>query len=214
MSAGLDGWKVLDLASGLLWVGTYALVVRRAFLDRASGVPLLALAATFTWELVYTVVHPTPTLPRWMVPAWLSVDAAILYQYLRYGLAERWGHERAWFLARTAAALVAAFALVHTATRDLRDRDGIWSAFGVNAVLSLAFVSMAERRTDVRGQSMYIATGKLAGSALAIPHAHALHPSLASLHACMAVMLSADVVYVGLLHRRCRALGIAPWRRV
>jgi hypothetical protein len=73
---------------------------------------------------------------------------------------------------------------------------------------------MLERRRDVRGQSMYIAMSKLLGSAIAMPHAYALHESLRSLRAFMAVTFVCDVVYAVLLYRQCRAQGIRPWGRL
>jgi hypothetical protein len=203
-----------DLASGFLWAVTYVLVIRRGSLDRTSGMPLAALASALAWELIHAVVRPTPVLPRFVVPVWLAIDAGIVHQYLRYGSDERPRTAEAWFYARFAAALAGAFALEYAVILDWGDRDGAYSGFAVNVIMSLAFIAMLERRRDVRGQSMYIALGKLAGSAIAIPHAYVLHGALWSLRAFMAATLIGDVGYAVLLHRRCRAQGIRPWARL
>lgn len=203
-----------DLAGGALWALTYLLLVRRAFLDRTCGVPLPALAAAVTWELIYGVVRPTPGLPPLVVPAWLALDALIVAQYLRYGAAERGDAARAWFFVRVGAALAVAFVVQHACIVDWGDRDGVYSGFAVNVVMSLSFLARLDRRADVRGQSLYIALGKLLGTAVTIPHAYALHGELGSLRAFMAVTLAGDVAYAVLLARRCRAQGIRPWARL
>jgi hypothetical protein len=213
----VDPFRVLDLTGCSLWAATYLLVIRRGSLDRASGVPLLAVASNVAWELIYTVARRTPALPVFVVPAWFLVDAAILHQYLRYGDARRRRPAEATatrFYARVAAAVAVAFALEYAVILDLADRDGICSGFAVNVVCSLAFVAMIERRRDARGQSMYIALAKLVGTAIMIPHAYALHGALWSIRAFMGVTLLGDVAYAALLHRQLRAEGIRPWGRL
>jgi hypothetical protein len=206
VSAGLAPLRALDLTGCFLWAVTYVLVLRRGALDRASGVPLLGVAANVAWELIYTVARRTPALPIFVVPAWLAIDAAILHQHLRYGPARSY--------LKVAAVVMVAFALEYAVVLDWADRDGVCSGFAVNVVFSLAFIAMIERRRDVGGQSMYIALGKLVGSAIMIPHAYALHGALWSLRAFMAVTLLGDVTYAALLHRRLRAQGIRPWGRL
>jgi hypothetical protein len=215
LSAHVDLYRSTDIASGALWAVAYLLIIRRGFLDRICGAPLLALVSAITWELIFAVVRPTPGLPPFVVPAWLAIDACILYQYLRYGAAERARPAaRAMFYAGFAAALAGAFALEYTLILTFGDRDGVYSGFAVNVVMSLAFIAMLRRRRGVRGQSMYIAASKLSGSAIAIPHAFALHGSLLSLRALMGMTLLSDVVYAALLDRRCREQGIRPWARL
>lgn len=205
MIAGIDPFQATDVASGILWSATYLLILRRGFLDRTSGVPLLALAAAITWELIFAVVRPTPTLPPFVVPVWLAIDSCLLYQHLRHDSPVR---------AVSLAALAAAFALQYAVVVDLGDVDGVWSGFAVNVVMSLAFLAMLERRRSARGQSMYIAIGKMVGSAITIPHAYALHGSLWSLRAFMGVTLVGDVAYAVLLARQCRGERIRPWARL
>jgi hypothetical protein len=213
----LDPFTLADVASGLLWSVAYLLILRRGFLDRAPGTPLAALAPAITWEILYGIVHPTPDLPAFVVPMWLAIDAAIVYQYLRYGLAEQRRARpisAARFHARFALAMALALGIEHAVIRAIGDRDGVWSGFAVNVIMSLAFLDMLARRRDVRGQSVYIALAKLAGTAVTIPHALALHGDLGSLRAFMAASVVADVAYVVLMARQCRAQGIRPWARV
>jgi hypothetical protein len=217
LSACADVFRATDLASSILWSATYVLILRRGFLDKTSGVPLLALASAITWELIFAVVRPTPGLPPFVVPVWFVLDAGIVYQYLLYGSAPRpragW-NACATFYATFTAALAGAFGLEYAIVLDWGDRDGVYSGFAVNVVMSLAFLAMLARRRDVRGQSMYIALGKLTGTAITIPHAYALHGALASLRVFMGVSFLGDVAYAVLLDRRCRPQGFRPWARL
>lgn len=200
----VDLFHGMDAASGVCWAVAYLLIIRRGFLDRACGVPLLALAAAINWELIYAVVQPTPDLPAIVVPTWLAIDAVIVYLYLRYS---EDGQSRA----RFAAVMAAAFAVEYSFILDFGDHDGVYSGFAVNVVMSVAFIAILERRRDVRGQSMYIALAKMAGTLVTIPHAYALHGSMWSLRVLMVITVVCDVVYAVLLGRRLRALGMRPW---
>jgi hypothetical protein len=203
------------VVAAVLWCATYLLVLRRSALDQVSGMPLPALATAFAWETIYGVVRPTPGLPPLVVPAWLSIDTLLLVQYFRYGAAARRASRRAvaWFAGCTGAALLVALALEYGCIIDTHDRDGVVSGFAVNVVMSLAFLAMLARRPDLRGQSLSIALAKLVGTVATIPHALALHGALLSLRTFVVVTVVADVAYLVLLDRACRARGIRPWTR-
>jgi hypothetical protein len=209
--------RVLDVAQGALWALTYVLILRRGFLDKTCGMPLTGLVLASTWEVIFGVLRPTPGLPAFVVLTWLAIDACIVYQYLRYGpvdLQREGRRATAWFYARFAAVWAGALWLEHAFVLDWGDADGAYLGFFVNALMSLSFITMLERRRDVRGQSMYIAMSKLLGSVVAIPQAYVLYGSLRSLRAFMVVMSACDVAYAVLLYRQCRAQGIRPWGRL
>lgn len=197
--------RASDLACFALWAATYLLILRRGFLDRASGMPLGALAPAIAWEAIFGVLRPTRDLPPFAVPAWFALDALLLVQFFRHGLARQRGRAGAgWFVARTAAVLAGAFAIEYAATLDAHDADGVVSGFAVNVVMSLAFLAMLERREDLRGQSMGVALTKLGGTAATVPHALAMHGALRSLRTFMVLSLACDVAYAVLLHRAFR----------
>ena len=196
------------VASSTLWAVTYLLILRRGFLDKASGVPLPALAFAITWEFLFPVLDPTPTLPRAVTPTWFALDTCILYQALTY----RRGNNRS--PRCIAVALLGAFAINGALVIAIDDRDGVTSGFAVNAVMSVAFLAAALRRRDVRGQSMGIAIAKLMGSAIALPPASRLHGEVWALRLFMATTVVADVLYAAVLSRRLRSGGLNPWTRV
>lgn len=198
-----------DAIGAALWVTAYLLMLRRGILDRAAGVPLLALAPAIAWELIYAVVWPTRALPPVVVPLWLIVDASLVWLYLRFGAGDR---RPLRFALAFALALALELALIH----DTADRDGVCSGFAVNVVMSLSFLALLDERgaRGVLGQSVYVALAKLLGTALTMPHALALHGDRWSLRVFVAVTLIADTAYLALLARRSRKLGLDPLRRL
>jgi hypothetical protein len=208
--------RAADVLGGALWCATYILILRRSRIDQAPGIPLAALAPAFAWETIFGVLRPTHALPPAVVPAWLFLDALLLGLYLRHGVASQRarGGAAAGVVARTAASVLCAGALEWAYVIGAKDRDGATSGFAVNAVMSLAFVDMLHRRRDIRGQSMYVAVAKLAGSAATIPHAIILHGASPSLRVFIALSLLCDAAYAVFLHRACRAVGVHPWSRL
>jgi hypothetical protein len=205
----------LQLAAGVLWTLAYALIIRRAALDRAPGMPMTAMCINIAWETYYSFVSPHPPPQRYVDWAWLLLDVVIVAQFLRYGRGE---HERAlprWtFLPVLGFTLAMAFWGVAAAEHDLHDRDGMYSAFGDDMLMSLLFLRMLFRRRDVRGQSLYIALAKLVGSACVCVVGYHEHPERQLLCVFYAGLLVFDVAYALLLARRSRQLGLNPWRRM
>ena len=172
LMGSLDAFVATDLASGALWAATYLLILRRGARDRTSGVPLPALASAFAWELLYGVVHPTAKLPPLVVPAWLLLDAGILYQFLRYRTAAWTRRARAWQCAGVArGGPRGAGARARARRRRGRPRRRSGPASPSTPSCRPRSSPGSPAAADVGGQSMYIAMAKLAGSAVVVPHA-------------------------------------------
>jgi hypothetical protein len=111
-------------------------------------------------------------------------------------------------------------ALIYYVSIDTGDRLGMHAAWGANLMMSVMFLSMLERRKDLRGQSFCVALTKCLGTAsvavgqLQYPIENFPRP----LHAILAIAIfAADLTYVVLLYRRMRALDMQPlnpWRDV
>jgi hypothetical protein len=78
-------FDILLVGSGVLWTITYLLIIRRGFLDRTYGMPLVALCANLSWEFIFSFLFPHGPLQRPVNVVWFSLDLIILYQLLRYG---------------------------------------------------------------------------------------------------------------------------------
>lgn len=47
-------FDTLMLGSGAFWTLTYVLMIRRGFVDRTYGMPLVALGANVSWEFIFS----------------------------------------------------------------------------------------------------------------------------------------------------------------
>ncbi len=155
------------VGSGVLWTLAYLLMIRRGFLDRTYGMPLVALCANLSWELIFAFVYPHDLPQRAVNVVWFSFDLVILLQLLVYGPREFADLSRRAFYAVFALALATSFGAVLAVTLELDDFDGAYSAFGQNLMMSVLFLAMLYARRSLRGQSVSIALLKMGGTALA-----------------------------------------------
>ncbi len=160
-------FDAIMVGSGALWTLAYLLIIRQGFLDRTYGMPLAAICANLSWELIFAFVYPHDLPQRAVNVVWFSFDLVILVQLLLYGPREFSGLPRRLFYAAFALALATAFGAVLTITLQFGDFDGAYSAFGQNLMMSVLFVTMLHTRGSLRGQSVSIAALKMGGTALA-----------------------------------------------
>jgi hypothetical protein len=160
-------FDILLVGSGVLWTITYLLIIRRGFLDRTYGMPLVALCANLSWEFIFSFLFPHGPLQRPVNVVWFSLDLIILYQLLRYGPREFARLSKKLFYAIVALGLCMAFLAVLFITLEFEDFDGAYSAFAQNLMMSVLFIAMLYSRGSLRGQSLSIALGKTGGTTLA-----------------------------------------------
>ena len=155
------------LGSGVFWTLTYVLMIRRGFLDKTYGMPLVALCANVSWECIFSFVHPHGPVQRPVNIVWFLLDLIILFQLLKYGPREFTGLSKGAFYTMFGLALVTSFCTVLFVTYESGDWDGAYSAFGQNLLMSVLFITMLYARRSLRGQSVPIAISKMLGTALA-----------------------------------------------
>jgi hypothetical protein len=164
----LTAWFNLIGAAGCVcWVVAYILIVRRSHIDRANGLPMIAVALNFSWEILASFVFPNPvTLWHVFDRAWLAVDVIIVYQTLRYGAVfQRIPEIRRYFHVIFFAVFALGFIGQYTFVADYPDRLGLVVAFMINLVMSVMFVFMwFDRRPDRRGISVGGAWFKMLGT--------------------------------------------------
>lgn len=160
-------FDTLMLGSGAFWTLTYLLIIRRGFLDRTYGMPLVALCANISWEFIFSFLYPHGPVQRPVNIVWFSLDLVILFQMLRYGPSEFGGLSKRAFYAMFGLALATSFCAVLSVTYEFDDWDGAYSAFGQNLLMSVLFWAMLRVRGSPRGQSVSIALSKMLGTGLA-----------------------------------------------
>ena len=199
----------------LAWAVAYLLIIKRGFQDKSCGMPMIALCFNFSWELIFGYIEPDAPPQDTVNQVWLLVDAVIVYQYLRYGQRRLPKGAPTWMFAPSFfVSLLLAFGMVMTFTIQFEDFGGPWSGWSMNFAMSGLFIWWVLERDDVDGQSIYIALSKLVGT-LGIDLAqHQLTPHDVFLQFLYGGILLLDTVYLVLLYRKMRRLGISPWRRL
>jgi hypothetical protein len=160
-------FDALMLGSGAFWTFTYALMIRRGFLDKTYGMPLVALCANISWEFIFSFLYPHGPVQRPVNIVWFSLDLVILFQLLRYGPREFDDLSKRVFYAMFGMALATSFCAVLSVTYEFDDWDGAYSAFGQNLLMAVLFLAMLRARGSLRGQSVFIALSKMLGTGLA-----------------------------------------------
>lgn len=209
---------LLMLGGGFFWSLTYILIIRRGFLDRTYGMPMVGLCANLAWEFIFTLVLPHVKPYIYTNWAWLLLDIVIFAQFVKFGRSEFPNPSTMRFCLMVLATLIVSFCAVLFISIEFDDTyHGAYAAFGSNLMMSILFVTMLSRRNRVRGQSIYIAISKMLGSVLvslafllSTPdrfEGSVLLPFLS------AAILIFDLVYTVMVYQKCRKEGISPLKR-
>lgn len=157
----------LAIGTGICWTLAYLLIIRVGLRERTYGMPIAAFAANLSWEFIYAFVRPSHGVQHAINVVWFLFDCAIGYTIVRFGPNEFPYLPRRVFYGCFIALLVFAYPAVNLVGTQFDAGDGVFSAFGMNLMMSALFISMFTARPAGRGQSAGIATAKLAGTAFA-----------------------------------------------
>jgi hypothetical protein len=154
------------MIGGLFWSATYILIIRRGFKDKTFGMPIAALCANISWEMIFAFVLPHDAPQIYVNYIWFSLDVVIVIQFLKYGKKEfpnipKWQIFTIFVLGVSVAA-----PLILGISNELGDNVGAYAAFGQNLMMSILFVTMLINRKGIGGQSVYIALFKMIGTGL------------------------------------------------
>jgi hypothetical protein len=210
-----DPWFLASFgACALLWLVSYGLIIRRGFLDRSYGMPMVPLCVNISWEMIFGLVWPDVYPANVVNFVWGALDVVMVYQYLRFGRDEWPPHyPRALFFPAFLFTLAVSAASVYTLSLDAQDTEGgSLTGFGAQLLLSAASIQMLLRRNSPKGQSMYIGLARFLGTLLLIYAQEQLGKPLAFLYVVYVAFALLDLTYLVLLYRICRARGLAPWR--
>lgn len=157
----------LAIGAGICWTLAYLLIIRVGMRERTYGMPIVAFAANISWEFIYAFVRPSHGVQRVINLLWFLLDCAIAGTVIRFGPREFPYLSRRVFYGCLVALLAFAYPAVNLVGTQFDDGDGVFSAFGINLMMSALFIAMFTARPAGRGQSAGIATAKLAGTAFA-----------------------------------------------
>jgi hypothetical protein len=202
----------LQIGSGVFWTAVYVLIIRLGFRDKTYGMPITALCANISWEFIFSFLYPHAPPQNYINIIWFAFDLVIVFQTLRFG---RIAFARAWlFYHAFILGVLVSFGAILAITVEFNDWDGKYAAFGQNLMMSVLFVAMLLKRQEVKGQSIYIALFKMAGTLLPSILFFLRFPFSPLLNFLYVAIFVFDLIYAVLLYAKHRELGINPWRRV
>jgi len=202
----------LQIGSGIFWTAVYIVIIRLGFRERTYGMPITALCANISWEFIFSFVYPHDPPQNYITIVWFVFDLVIVLQTLQFGRVVF--EPPMLFYPAFILGLLVSFGAILAITVQFNDWDGKYSAFGQNLMMSVLFVAMLLRRQDIKGQSIYIALGKMVGSLLPSILFFLRFPNSPLLNFLYVSIFIFDLIYVVLLYAKHKDLGINPWTRV
>ncbi|SES34301.1 hypothetical protein [Psychrobacillus sp. OK032] len=163
-----DFLSILQLGTGLFWIITYILIIKRGFQDKKYGMPMVAICANISWEFIFLFIFPNDDRQKLITSAWFVLDIIILIQYLIFGRKEFKKYISVkLFYSSFFITLGVSFLIIIAMTLEFNDVEGKYAAFSQNLMMSGLFISLLLSRGNSSGQSIYIAVFKMLGSLLA-----------------------------------------------
>lgn len=207
----------LMIIGGIFWSLTYTLIIRRGFIDKTYGMPLVALCANISWEAIFSFLHPHSSPQLYINYIWFLLDLIIVLQFLKFGKIEFIKFSKRQFYSAFIMALITAFFLVLFITYEFNDFKGAYSAFGQNLMMSILFITMLLSRNDLRGQSIYIALFKMLGTGISSLAFYLYQPIAQGSYVLPFLFVSIfiyDAIYLGIIYQKCREYNIPIWTRI
>jgi hypothetical protein len=209
-------YSKLMIVGGIFWSLTYILIIRRGFIDKTYGIPLAALCANISWEAIFSFIHPHFPTQLYINYIWFFLDVIIIFQLLKFGKSEFPKFSLKQFLFVFLMALTTAFLLVLFITYEFNDFAGAYSAFGQNLMMSILFITMLLSRSDLRGQSIYIALFKMLGTGIS-SLAFYLYQPISQVSFILPFLFISifiyDLIYLGIIYQKYREYDIPIWIR-
>lgn len=168
-NAGLNGPLLLvGVVMYLGWTLAYVLVILQGFREKSYGVPMASIPLNVTRECLFTfnLVTQLPLFFRLGNALWFGFDLLIIYQLFRFG---RQNQTQPWvqqhFYPILLGTCLLSFVGLPLWIHYFQDYMGVASSMSMNLVMSVLFIGMALRRTDLRGLSEAVAWSKMIGTA-------------------------------------------------
>jgi hypothetical protein len=156
------------LLTGFCWTIVYIQLIRLGFKEKTYGMPFVALALNFSWEVLYSYLglkYNFSNIETWIILVWLVLDALIVLTYFVYGKKYFPVYcSKDYFLPWTLIIFFMSFILQYFFFVEFGSLGKVYSAFLQNLIMSVLFLIMLVHRSDLKGQSLGIAITKWIGT--------------------------------------------------
>lgn len=208
-------WMNLTVLGDLCWAIAYIMIIVRCFRQRTYGLPLVAIAMNFTWEIQYSLVQPprcdngtVDVVKVGMILAWAVLDAFIVWQLFRYGRSQQTIEEiRRFFPFVVAGTLVIAAAGNFAFARFHPEESAPLSGLIINFVMSLLFIFLLFSRPALQGIGWGASWFRVAGNSIIFfANIFLLEGNRASMRGFVTFLFAGtalfDIIFMLLLHAR------------
>lgn len=182
----------------IFWTIVYILVIYKGFKDHSCGMPLACICANITWEFLFTFIIPFHPLQQIVTLIWFLLDCIIMFQYFYYS---KGFYSKKILKASVFALLLIAFTLHYSMSIEFHDKMGIYSAFGINLMMSILFIKMLLTK-ELQGQSLSIAYFKMLGTLFASILCYSLYPLSILLTVMYIMIFLLDILYILLVYSK------------
>lgn len=182
----------------LFWAIVYILVIVKGFKDQSCGMPLASICANITWEFLFTFIIPFHPLQQIITLIWFLLDCIILLQFLYYS---KGPYPKRTVQASVFSLLVTAFLLQYAMSVEFHDTMGLYSAFGINLMMSILFIKMLLVK-ELQGQSLSIAYFKMIGTLCASILCYSFYPHSILLTTMSLLIFVLDMLYILLIYNK------------
>jgi len=183
---------LLMFGISLFWTIAYVLIIYKGFKNQTYGVPLAAICLNISWEFLLTFILPFHPLQQIVTLVWFLLDCIILLQFLYYST--KILSKRTLYLS-VLSLIVIAFLVQYGMAIEFHDTMSLYSAFGINLVMSIFFIKMLLTK-ELQGQSLSIALFKMIGTLCASILSYSFFPQSVLLTILYILILIVDVVYI------------------
>lgn len=189
---------ILMFGVAVFWTIAYILIIYKGFKDQSCGMPLPAICANITWEFLLTFLAPFHPLQQMVTLVWFLLDSIILLQFLYYS---KKSYPRRTLYASVFSLIVISFLLHYGIMVEFYDEMSLYSAFGINLLMSILFINMLLTK-ELLGQSINIAYYKMIGTLCASILCYSLYPQSMLLTIMYILIFIMDVVYILLVYNK------------
>lgn len=232
----MDILELAPVLSGVFWTITYFIMVFRGFKDKSYGMPLVALALNFTWEVTFSMIYPpanSGTVLTIINTVWMLCDIGIVTTYFVYGykyFKKQYGITKTIFYISSLLAFMLAFLLMYTGGPFFGNFSQYFKgdifegaqfiALIQNAIMSISFVSFFYSRknsgTPIEGQSFYAAITKMLGTSFTVGIYYiSQHPGTwYFIGVIILTSLIFDLWYSFLVYKALKLNGYNPLKRI
>lgn len=198
-----------------LWVVAYIVIIRDFRRYKFVGMPAFAGAANIGWEFVWTFVFATNMglIAKYAYHAWFIIDIYIFWAIVQYGNKQGWAPsiKRVYKPMIILAAIASGWLFyIYRASGHQDYEIGAITAYLDNFFMSVFFLFLLSRMTDVRGLALSVGWMKMIGTGTNTVFMLSRFPTDHFLHSLGIGLFICDAIYVIWLKKKraAQAAGI------